>query len=678
LESNGNSIATLSDVTVTGSNVTIRDGTGEVTAFTLSPISGTTSGSENVSVGGYNLTATNQSNSNPNYTSMLTTGSLTVNTKNISVNDLAISGLTKVYNGSSNISGLALTVSGASVIKSGDLVTVLGTGSYSDANVGTAKAITINPSLTGADSGNYSLTSGTITLNSGTILQLPSVTFTGASGGTWSNSVNWNGGAIPTLSNVAQAVIPAGITVVYDFGNLTGLLPTSTIATSGLLNISSNSNLNFSNTISGTGSVSQSGSGTLTLSGVNTYSGGTNINSSSLIVQNASAIGTGAVTSSSGSFSLASGVVLPNLTVNGPITLSSDITTTGAQVYNGEVTLGSGNAVSGTVTPMVLSTTNSNITFASTLVAGNSALLNKQSVTIDAGTGQVTFGDSVGSLHTVNDDLYSVYASRPGVISPYQLIVTGGTIIINANITTFETQTYNGAVLIGDNVTNGNTRVLLSLDPKVTFNGTVDDTIANTHTLIVKAVSITGGETPEVTFTEAVGDTKPLASLTVLTGRQDIGNKFSETFIPSDQYIGTVNIGDNVTTFGDQIYTGNTIDLSNATAQTFTTTDGGDITFNRGTVGGGINSAGNLSFALNGGSLAGLNGISYTEIAQVINAPAQSSQSQLNLDSGALHRNAERTMAMPRFFEESKTVGGGDVSVVFCGENPNSFECSAQ
>jgi hypothetical protein len=329
---------------------------------------------------------------------------------------------------------------------------------------------------------------------------------------------------------------------------------------------------------------------------------------------------------------------------------------------------------------MVLSTTNSDITFAGTLVAGNSALLNKQSVTINAGTGQVTFGDSVGSLHTVNSDLYSVYANRPGVTSPYRFTVTGDTILIKANITTFETQTYNGSVLIGNNTTSGNTRVLLSLDPAVVFNGTVNDTIANTHTLIVKAVSIAGGETPEVTFTEAVGDTTPLASLTVLTGRQNTnaGELFSAIRPASSEFIGTVNIGDNVTTYGNQTYTGNTIDLSNTTAQTFTTTGGGAITFNRGTVGGGINSAGNLSFALNGGSLAGLSGISYTEIAQVINTPAQSSQFQLSLDPGALHRHAERAMAIPRFFEESKTVGGGSVSVVFCGENPNSFECSAQ
>ena len=101
----------------------------------------------------------------------------------------------------------------------------------------------------------------------------------GASGGNWSNANNWAGGAIPTLSNVAQVVIPGGSNVVFDYPNLTNLMPTSGITNNGTLSFTGSADHTLSNLVSGLGQIDHSGSGNLTLSNVNTYSGGTNIHS---------------------------------------------------------------------------------------------------------------------------------------------------------------------------------------------------------------------------------------------------------------------------------------------------------------------------------------------------------------------------------------------------------------
>ena len=58
---------------------------------------------------------------------------------------------------------------------------------------------------------------------------------------------------------------------------------------------------------------------------------------------------------------------------------------------------------------------------------------------------------------------------------------------------TYEEQIYNGDVLIGSTATNGTTRTFLSMDPKVEFNGTVNDTVKGKHTLIAKAIEIDRG-----------------------------------------------------------------------------------------------------------------------------------------------------------------------------------------
>ena len=119
--------------------------------------------------------------------------------------------------------------------------------------------------------------------------------------------------------------------------------------------------------------------------------------------------GTGIVTFGS---AVGGSAALASLTVTGPTTLDSNVTTTGTQTFNNAVTLGAA---------ATLATTNSAVDFAST-VDGGFAL------NVNAGTGVVTFGSTVGGS-----------AALTG------LTVTGPT-TIDANVTTSGTQTFNSGV----------------------------------------------------------------------------------------------------------------------------------------------------------------------------------------------------------------------------------------
>jgi hypothetical protein len=93
---------------------------------------------------------------------------------------------------------------------------------------------------------------------------------------------------------------------------------------------------------------------------------------------------------------------------------------------------------------------------------------------------------------------------------------------------TFETQEYSGPVIVGDNGANGYMRTLLSMDPSITFNHTVDDSGANLHTLCVSALALSADseQIPTITFEGDVGTTTPLDDLIMIIGVQDTTSVF--------------------------------------------------------------------------------------------------------------------------------------------------------
>jgi len=125
------------------------------------------------------------------------------------------------------------------------------------------------------------------------------------------------------------------------------------------------------------------------------------------------------------------------------------------------------------------------------------------------------------------------------------MTMTANDITIKGDVMTYEEQVYNGNVVVSSTGSNGTTRTLLSIDPKVTINGTVNDSVSNTHTLIAKAVAIRRdgivAATPEIAFNGKIGTVKALAGYSGVTGYQVVSTNYG--VIDSSTSFGTVTGG---------------------------------------------------------------------------------------------------------------------------------------
>ncbi|MBT8541067.1 filamentous hemagglutinin N-terminal domain-containing protein [Polynucleobacter paneuropaeus] len=432
-----------------GSNlVSSSDSLGTVTVNpTIANLQNSTAGYLNTGSYSLNPTATiTSSTTNLSNLAVTVVGGITVMPKVLSFANLGISGVSKVYDGLTTMTGLSLNVATGIFLAQGpaaDNVTVVANGAFTDKNVGTAKSYTVGVSFGGADANNYVISGGGVYIAdgitnpaNGAITQLSSVTYIGAAtGGAWSDPNSWqvtNGttkGAIPDASmvngvatnNVANIIVPVGNTVVYDAGVSNAAPITSNLANAGNVSfgsaLASNATFNVAMTISGAGSVTIAGPGTITLSGANTYTGNTIIsNGSTLSVTVANSIGAGNIQGSGGSLRVANGISLAQINATGTLRLLSDVVTSGNQAW-GNLTV--------TQSPLTtLTSTNGNITF-NGLLDGASSKAN--SLLVLAPNGNVTFNNSVGSVMPLN--VLEVDASR---------------ININADVLTSDQQNYCG------------------------------------------------------------------------------------------------------------------------------------------------------------------------------------------------------------------------------------------
>jgi autotransporter-associated beta strand protein len=102
----------------------------------------------------------------------------------------------------------------------------------------------------------------------------------------------------------------------------------------------------YHGTITGAGSLTKDGQGALTLHGASSYTGGTTINQGTLVADNATALGTGAVTLNGGELALGHGVVVNNVITFGGAggKLSGSTTFTGAVTLGASAGLSPGNS----------------------------------------------------------------------------------------------------------------------------------------------------------------------------------------------------------------------------------------------------------------------------------------------------------------------------------------------
>ena len=174
-------------------------------------------------------------------------------------------------------------MSGATLVGkvSGDAVTLStngATGTFADKTVGTGKTVTVSGcTISGADSGNYTLTQPTTTAN----ITAKGLTVTGI---TASNKV-YDGGTNATI-NVASAALSgvvSGDTVNLDTNSATGAFTNKTVGTAKTVNISG---LTINGADSGNYTLTQPSTSanitaaTLTVTGITAnnkqYDGGTN------------------------------------------------------------------------------------------------------------------------------------------------------------------------------------------------------------------------------------------------------------------------------------------------------------------------------------------------------------------------------------------------------------------
>ncbi len=142
-------------------------------------------------------------------------------TADVTAKSLVISGIAannKTYDGNAvaTVDTSTMLLDG---LLSGDNVTLDIVANFADKNVGSGKTVSLNNTFGGVDRNNYSITDQLTALAN--ILRLDTVTWIGGATGNWSDPNNWAGGAIPDLANVANVIIPAGGTPIFDH-NVTG------------------------------------------------------------------------------------------------------------------------------------------------------------------------------------------------------------------------------------------------------------------------------------------------------------------------------------------------------------------------------------------------------------------------------------------------------------------------
>ena len=226
-----------------------------------------------------------------------------------------------------------------------------------------------------------------------------------------------------------STTINAGTLQIGNGGTGGALSASSTITNNGTLVFKRSNTVvqgtDFSTAaITGSGSIIQNGSGNLTLNAANTYSGGTTLNTGTLVIGNAAAAGSGTITQASGSSLLkidTTGTIANNMsvynvlasqsaTLSGGITVNNaiwDVDTGDTLTISGAVSGSGGVTKNGTGT-LILSGSNSYASAttvnAGTLTAANAnALGGNTTIQVNGGSFLVTADDSInGKNITLN------------------------------------------------------------------------------------------------------------------------------------------------------------------------------------------------------------------------------------------------------------------------------------
>ena len=400
---------------------------------------------------------------------------------------------------------------------------------------------------------------------------------------------------------LASANAMGNATLVSTGGNLSFApnVAVSSLTTSG--NITLSNTANIANTFTANGYVNA-------LGGIN--AGGNLIANNGISVTGATSVGGNVVVTGLASFS--SNVTTGgDFTVNGSSTIGGFVNTTGNQNYNGNLTFLSSGTPSTANSAAVSNFYSSagNISFNGTVSAGADSAASQRDLVVSALNGTVLFNDQVGQTivttqnGTVQNIPYQNYNNAS--ISPYALDVHAQNIKVSGDISTFGAQQYTGSVVIGGNGSNGNIRLLLSMDPSIIVNGDINGNTAGQDSLVLAAVNLPNETSLPVISTGNIGLITPLANVKTIQGQQNTNTSGSLTPLVADISFptGQLNLNGSVHTVGNQTYTANNISLNGANTLTSQNGTIEMITGSNGSLGG----LANTTFALASGASLGSN-----------------------------------------------------------------------
>ncbi|UGB39164.1 autotransporter-associated beta strand repeat-containing protein [Frateuria soli] len=478
---------------VASSSGVTADGTFDISGTTAGASIASLAGSGTVTLGSKTLTLSNASGSFGGVIGG--TGGLT-----LAGGSQTLSGV-NTYSGATSISAGTLMLSGAGSVAGSSGVAANGTFDISGTTGATIASL--------GGSGTVTLGSKTLTLSNasgsfgGVIGGTGGLTLAGGNqtlGGinTYTGNTTLEGGVL-TVSSDANLGGAAG-DLVFDGGTLaisSAFTSARDIILQGNGTLQTGANLGLSGVISGSGDLAKTGSSKLTLSGINTYTGATDVTAGTLALSGAGSLADSSGVTADGTFDISgatAGATIASLDGAGTVSLGGKTLTLsnasgtfdgviggsgGLTLAGGNETLTGANTYSGgtTISGGTLSISSNASLGATTgaLTLDGGTLENTASLALDR---TLALGTGGGTLQTgagTNLTLSGAVSGTGG------LAQTGtGSLTLGGDVTTGGSQSY-GKVFLGNDVT------LASSTGSVDFAGTVDNADATARALSVIA-----------------------------------------------------------------------------------------------------------------------------------------------------------------------------------------------
>jgi len=480
----------------------------------------------------------------------------------ISVNGLTF---TASASGSYTVNGSALEIATGGILNSSSHTQTVGLDLTMSA-ASTINAATADLTITGGVDNDGSALTATANANR-------TISISGVVSDSGALIKNGSGTLILTGNNSygGTTTISAG-TLQIGGGGTSGSLGTGEVVADAALVFNRSDSLTVSNTISGSGFLVQNGSGLLMLTGNNTYSGGTVVNSGTLAINHASAIGSGTLTLHGGSLDNTSGAAI-TLASNNSQAWNGDFTFTGTNdldLGTGAVSMNASRSLTVTAGNLTVGGVVSGSGYSLTKAGAGTLVLSGNNTysggtTISAGTLQIGSGGTSGSLATSISNNATLVFNRSNSLTVSDAISGSGVLVQNGSglLTLSVNNTYTGGTTLNAGTLNIGAANALGSSGNITFGGgTLQYGIANATDISARVKNSSSAilidtNANNVTFAGSIDSTNVGGLTKNGTGTLTLSASNSYTGTTTIN-AGTLSVG-NATAFGNGSYAGNIV-----------------------------------------------------------------------------------------------------------------------